>query len=676
MIAVVGAGISGLTASWLLARRHDVLLLEQSSRLGGHTHTHVFETPDGRVALDTGFIVYNDRTYPRLVRLFDEIGVERCDSDMSFAVSCRRTGFEYSTRDTNAFFADRRNLVRSAHYRLFFEILRFNRESRGLLHRQDAERVTLGEFLDQHRFQGDIVDRYVLPLASAIWSASPDAIRQFPALTLVRFFDQHGMLMVRGAPIWKIVRGGSASYIGRMTGSPRLTVHTGVALRAVRRTETGVSLQFTDRADIAADHVVFACSGEEALRLLEDATASERAVLSAFRTSLNDVWLHTDASFLPRRPVARASWNYLLGDGPDRRDADLSSESSAAALDPRGLLRDAQPVTADCAISRPGAHDLPASALYRRGDGGADPLGRGQRRQSRALLRRVLVLRLPRRRRAIGGARRRRARSRVVAAPALYTGRLRHRRFRPRPHEFSYNLFMVLVDVDRVAEQMAVSRLTSVNRFNWAAFDDRDHLGEAGRPLRERLAIDAAKSGLALPDGPIHLLTHLRYLGYAFNPISFYYCYTAAGELELVAGEVSNTFGDQRTYWLDRRGAPGRPFQARAVKTMHVSPFMGMDVDYEFILTPPGPSLVAHMNTFARDDSAGTPFFDATLTLERRPWRAAEIHRALARHPWMTAKVIGAIHWEALRLWLKGVPVHPHPDESADRKRSKQEANA
>ena len=226
---------------------------------------------------------------------------------------------------------------------------------------------------------------------------------------------------------------------------------------------------------------------------------------------------------------------------------------------------------------------------------------------------------------------------------------------------------MVLVDVDHVDEQMRISRLTSVNRVNWATFDDRDHLGDPSRPLRERVAADAARHGLTLPDGPIYLLTHLRYLGYAFNPISFYYCCDARGVPVRVMCEVNSTFGEQCTYWLPagvEAGAP-RVFRHRTPKTMHVSPFMTMDVDYEFVVTPPETTVVAHMNTHARAETGTAPYFDATLTLERRPWTAREVRRVLLRHPWMTVKVIGAIHWEALRLWLKGVPKYPHPRDGA-----------
>jgi len=272
----------------------------------------------------------------------------------------------------------------------------------------------------------------------------------------------------------------------------------------------------------------------------------------------------------------------------------------------------------------------------------------------------------------------------MVAGPALYTGQLRHRRFSPKPHAFTYELFMALVDVDHIPEQMQISRFTSYNRFNWASFDERDHLGSSTLPLRQRLAESAAAQGLRLPEGPIYLLTHLRYLGYAFNPISFYYCYDRHGQLGAVLNEVNSTFGEQRLYWIDATRATRGPsgLRHRTAKTMHVSPFMTMDVDYEFVLTEPTDSLVAHMNTFRHRDGLARPYFDATLTLERRPWSATEVHRALRRHPMMTAKVVAAIHWEALRLWLKGLPhytppvVAAHPVDAERRSHAKTEEHA
>jgi uncharacterized protein len=252
----------------------------------------------------------------------------------------------------------------------------------------------------------------------------------------------------------------------------------------------------------------------------------------------------------------------------------------------------------------------------------------------------------------------------TIPEPGLYTGTLRHRRFSPQKHEFTYTLFMAWMDIDRIPELMARSPWTSYNRFNWASFDERDHFGEPNLPLRERVRQDARLHGIELPQGPIYLLTHLRYLGYCFNPIPFYFCYDQEGGLDTVLAEVHSTFGESRNYWLaaHNRQASNTALHYRCPKDMHVSPFMGMNLDYEFVLTRPADQLIAHMNTIQRDEAAGPrPFFDATLALNREPWTARNLGRILLLHPWMTAKVIGAIHWEALRLFLKRVPVFTHP---------------
>jgi uncharacterized protein len=246
---------------------------------------------------------------------------------------------------------------------------------------------------------------------------------------------------------------------------------------------------------------------------------------------------------------------------------------------------------------------------------------------------------------------------------ALYVGKLRHRRFSPRPHAFSYPVYMAFLDIERLPELMRVSPFSAYNGWNWTAYDERDHFGDRRRPLRERLQSDAARHGVSLPAGRIFLLTHLRYLGYVFNPVSFYYCYDAAGQLELMMAEVNNTFGESYNYWLH---APNEQESQTAkryhtAKHMHVSPFMDMSLAYDWIFTAPSDRLVAHMNT----RSQGEAFFDATLELERRPWERRELHRVLASYPLMTLGVIGAIHWEALKLWLKGTPVFTHPAKAA-----------
>ena len=316
-IAVIGAGISGLAAAYLLSRRHRVQLFERERRLGGHTNTVMVATPTGSVPLDTGFLVHNDRTYPNLVRLFAELGVATRDSDMSFAVSCRQSGLEYSSRGANGFFAQRRNLVSPSHLFLLREIARFNREAPALLGAPDADRQTLGEFLESRRFGEAFTHRYLFPMASAIWSASLDAIWSFPALTLIRFFDNHGLLSLNAQPTWKVVAGGSHAYIPRLTAPLSEGVHQGAEIHSVRRSERDVTIAFRDRPAMTFDEVVFTCHGDQVLPLLADASDRERDVFAGFTTTTNTAWLHTDGSVLPAEPRARASWNYRLAAGAD-----------------------------------------------------------------------------------------------------------------------------------------------------------------------------------------------------------------------------------------------------------------------------------------------------------------------------------------------------------------------
>ncbi len=227
---------------------------------------------------------------------------------------------------------------------------------------------------------------------------------------------------------------------------------------------------------------------------------------------------------------------------------------------------------------------------------------------------------------------------------------------------------MVLLDIDRIPELMSASPFTSHNRWNWASFHDADHFGDRSLPLRDRLSRDAAARGLSLPDGPVLLLTHLRYLGYCFNPVSFYYCHDAGGRLRLILAEVNNTFGGSHNYWLtpEEAGAvasaqPAAMFRASASKSFYVSPFMPPDMQYTFAFSQPGSTLVAHM---ALEQAGGEPArhsFDATLSLQFRPWSHGELTRALFKHPAMTLTVMAGIHWEAVKLWAKGLRIVPRP---------------
>jgi predicted NAD/FAD-binding protein len=312
-IAIIGAGISGMAAGNLLSRKHEVTLFEREPRLGGHTHTHEIETSQGVKPIDTGFIVHNDRTYPNLARLFRELGVERQKSEMSFGVSCQQTGFEYSSRGLRGFFATQGSWRRITSYRLLCEIVRFNRASAEFLRTSAAAELTLGEYLNAGGFSGDLARLYLLPMASAVWSTSLEDMESFPAVTLLRFFDNHGFLTINGHPQWYVVKNGSSQYIAPMTAPYRERIVTGAQIQSVRRMEGKPTLHFADGSAQTFDEVVFACHGPQALALLGDATPQEMSVLRGFQTSRNETVLHTDSRLLPRHEPARASWNYHLG---------------------------------------------------------------------------------------------------------------------------------------------------------------------------------------------------------------------------------------------------------------------------------------------------------------------------------------------------------------------------
>ncbi|HEV7652310.1 MAG TPA: FAD-dependent oxidoreductase [Actinophytocola sp.] len=318
-VAVVGAGVAGLTAAYLLQRRHDVLLFEAEPRLGGHAHTHEVSTTAGTVAVDSGFIVHNERTYPNLLRLFAELGVRTQESDMSMSVRCLGCGLEYAGgRGLAGLFPRAGNLARPRYLRMLGEVTRFHRAARRELASAGPDR-TLGEFVAAGGFSRYFVEHFMLPVVSAVWSAPERISRDYPARYLFTFLAHHGMLAIGGSPVWRTVAGGSRTYVER--AAKQLTaVHVGTPVRAVRRHADGVCVRDDADAEHRVDRVVLATHADQALALLADPTAAERAVLGAFSYSRNETWLHTDATLLPDSRGAAASWNYLKPDcgGADR----------------------------------------------------------------------------------------------------------------------------------------------------------------------------------------------------------------------------------------------------------------------------------------------------------------------------------------------------------------------
>lgn len=310
-IAIVGSGVSGLVTAHLLSAEHDVVLIEADDRLGGHTNTiEVTLDTDRSYPVDTGFIVYNEKTYPNFCRLLRRLGVESKLSNMSFSVRCEATGLEYNGTSMNSLFVQRSNLFRPRFWRMVRDILRFYREAPELLEADNS--VTLGSYLDQKQFSQEFVDWHLIPMGSAVWSTGREKMRDFPAHYLVKFFDNHGFLQVSERPEWRVLLGGSKSYIEPICRPFREKVRLHCPVRGIRRRPDGVDVT-TPEGTESFDEVVLATHSDQALAVLNDASDAEREILGAIRYEKNETVLHMDESLLPIRKRARASWNYHLG---------------------------------------------------------------------------------------------------------------------------------------------------------------------------------------------------------------------------------------------------------------------------------------------------------------------------------------------------------------------------
>lgn len=315
-IAVIGSGIAGMSAAWLLSQKHDVTVYEKNNRLGGHSNTVMVNTSLGQTPVDTGFIVYNDATYPNLIALFEHLGVETKVSDMSFGVSLRGGETEYSSVDASAFLCGGRNLISPRFWSMTWDLLRFYRNAPLELLATRDSMISLGEYLNRRGY-GDAFQRdHLLPQAAAIWSASMGEIDQYPAWAFVRFFENHGLLKLKGRPLWRTVEGGSRTYVEKLTAPFAQRARLNVGAVSVRRDGSGAWVRDAHGRLERYDDIVIATHGDEALAMLEDASAEERELLGAFRYAKNRAVLHTDATFMPRREPLWASWNYV-GDNPD-----------------------------------------------------------------------------------------------------------------------------------------------------------------------------------------------------------------------------------------------------------------------------------------------------------------------------------------------------------------------
>jgi uncharacterized protein len=308
-IAIVGAGISGMTAAYLLSEAHDIVVFEANDYIGGHTCTVDVKVQGKTYGVDTGFIVFNEVTYPNFVKLLKKLGVAWKNSQMGFSVRCERTGLEYSPSSINALFAQRRNLFRPAFYRMVREIFRFRKQSLELLEAEN-DRKTLGEYLAERKYSALFVEKFIIPLGAAIWSADPEQFRQFPGRYFVDFFYNHGFLKLRGQPQWLVIKGGSRNYVPKLTEAYAHKVRLNCPVESVTRHDQFVEVKPKGGEAERFDQVIIAAHSDQALAMLSDPSDHEREILSAIPYQENVTVLHRDSALLPRRRACWASWNY------------------------------------------------------------------------------------------------------------------------------------------------------------------------------------------------------------------------------------------------------------------------------------------------------------------------------------------------------------------------------
>lgn len=309
-IAIIGTGVSGLVAAYVLNRAHDITVFEAADAPGGHANTVSVQAGERTIGVDTGFVVFNESAYPNFVKLLEQLGVASQPSDMSFSVQCAGSRLEYASHSLGGVFAQPSNILKPSFHRMLHDIRRFFRDSREVLSNGHGT-MTLGDYLQERRYSRAFVQNHLIPMGSAVWSAKPSQFADFPVRQFVRFFDNHGFLQVRNRPGWRTVTGGSHRYVDAITATFRDRLRLNTPVRGVRRTEQGVEMR-TDKHGVEHfDDVVIATHSDQALRMLDDPSDEERRVLGAIRYQANDTVLHTDARLLPTRRNAWASWNYF-----------------------------------------------------------------------------------------------------------------------------------------------------------------------------------------------------------------------------------------------------------------------------------------------------------------------------------------------------------------------------
>lgn len=648
-VAVVGSGVAGLTAAYVASRTARVTLFEADERLGGHADTHVVHDPAaGPLAIDTGFIVHNERTYPTLLRLFGELGVATQESEMSMSVRDDATGLEYAgALGPRGLFASRANLTDPAYLRMLTEVPRFHRRARALL-ATDGDDLTLGDFLDRHGFSAYFHRHFMEPLVAAVWSCDPAVALAYPARYLFAFLSHHGMLSISGSPQWRTVTGGSHEYVRRVAAAVD-EVRTGAKVTSVLETPDGVEVTDGNGLVTTYDAVVIATHPSQALAMLADPTPAQREVLGGIGYSPNVALLHTDTSLLPHAEQARASWNFRRPPG-ERGHVTVTYDLTRLQRLPTQTrylvtlggedLVDPDTVIARMEYEHPLYTPSSVAAQRRLPELDSDRVAfagayhgwgfhEDGARSGRAAAERLGF-------RWAGFETGASAPSSTTVG--IYDTTITHVRRSPFTRSFTHRSHTWLVDLDDLPDHGPLAR-----------FESRDHLGDPARSIKENVAAFLARHGVELGAGRVLMAAHPRAFGHCFNPISVFWVTPEQAD-PCVVVEVHNTYGDRHAYLVhpDERGRATTP------KQMYVSPFHGVEGTYDLRVPLPGERLQVSVALRDHEGTDAGARFSAALTGTRSsqgPWRAAP------------AALRGAalIRAHGIALWLRRLPVRPRP---------------
>ncbi len=643
-VAVVGSGVAGLTAAHVIAKSAEVTLFEADERLGGHADTHRVTDPNGReLAIDTGFIVHNERTYPTLLRLFRELGVETQPSEMSMSVRDDVTGLEYAgALGLRGIFPTSANVGKGRYLRMLVEIPRFHRAARRLLESPAGDDETLAAFLERHDFSAYFRRHFMEPMVAAVWSCDPDTALAYPARYLFSFLQHHGMLSVWGSPQWRTVTGGSHAYVNRVAARLH-DVRTGTKVTRLQEVPGGVEVTDGNGHTEVFDAVVVATHPHQALAMLAEPTSAQAEVLGAIDYSPNTAQLHTDASLLPQARRAHASWNFrrrreAAGQVTvtydltrlQRLDTDtayLVTLGGTDLVDPDTViatreyehpLYTPESVAAQRRLPECDSERIVFAGAYHGWGFHEDGSRSGAHAAERLGFTWEAPVALPR-----GGR--------------VYTTTIRHARRAPR-RTFTYRSRTWLVDLDDVPPAR-----------RHREFRAADHIGDPTRSIRDNVVGFLAQRGVEV-DGRILMLTTPRAFGYCFNPITVFWCHLSTGELAAVLIEVHNTYGDRHAYVVH----PDANGHATVPKQMYVSPFH--DTSGEYAVSVPSPD-----DRVAVGITLQPHGFAATLTGAALPPGRRAALGTLVRTPWPALLGRLRIQWQGIRIWLRRVPVQPRP---------------